>query len=221
MSTSSNAAEPRAEPRLGDCLRAHRRARGMTLKQVEEATGLALSTLSKVENHQMSLTYDKMLQLCRGLGLDIARFLAPAAPPSVTARRSISRAGQGLRVSTPHYDYLYLCGDLTGKRMLPIMAEVRARSLDEFGPLLRHAGEEYFFVTEGRVLLHTEFYAPELLEAGDGVYLDSNMGHAYLTADETPARAICLCTAEGLAARLMAEGLPQGAAPPAEKAGRP
>lgn len=30
------------------------------------------------------------------------------------------------------------------------------RSLDEFGPLLRRAGEEYFLVTSGRVAVHTE-----------------------------------------------------------------
>jgi len=68
--------------------------------------------------------------------------------------------------------------------MVPIVAEVRARSLDEFGPLLRHGGEEYFLVTSGRVAVHTEFYAPEILGEGDGIYLDSTMGHAYLNAGE-------------------------------------
>ena len=80
--------------------------------------------------------------------------------------------------------------------MVPIMAEVRARTLEEFGPLLRHAGEEYFLVTHGRICVHTEFYAPEILEEGDGVYLDSTMGHAYLNAGDAPARGVCLCTSE-------------------------
>jgi quercetin dioxygenase-like cupin family protein len=80
--------------------------------------------------------------------------------------------------------------------MVPIMAEVRARTLEEFGPLLRHAGEEYFLVTRGRISLHTEFYAPEILEEGVGVYLDSTMGHAYLNAGDAPAKGICLCSSE-------------------------
>jgi hypothetical protein len=115
----------------------------------------------------------------------------------VTARRSISRAGQGQLINTKFYTYTYQCTDLIGKRMVPIVAEVRARSLDEFGPLLRHAGEEYFLVTSGRVAVHTEFYAPEILDEGDGIYLDSTMGHAYLNAGEAPsARGVCLCTSE-------------------------
>jgi transcriptional regulator with XRE-family HTH domain len=186
---------------LGVCLRAARQARGLTLKQVAERTGMALSTLSKVENNQMSLTYDKLLQLTSGLKMEIAELFSPAASraapaPIVTARRSISRAGQGQVIDTPFYTYNYQCTDLIGKRMVPIMAEVRARTLEEFGPLLRHAGEEYFLVTSGRISLHTEFYAPEILEAGDGVYLDSTMGHAYLNAGEAPAKGVCLCTSE-------------------------
>ena len=190
-----------AHSQLGACLRAARQARGLTLKQVAERTGMALSTLSKVENNQMSLTYDKLLQLTFGLKMEIAELFNTASTraepaPIVTARRSISRAGQGQVIDTKFYTYNYQCTDLIGKKMVPIMAEVRARTLEEFGPLLRHAGEEYFLVTHGRINLHTEFYAPEILEEGDGVYLDSTMGHAYLNAGDEPARGICLCTSE-------------------------
>ncbi len=154
---------------LGLCLKAARQARGLTLKQVAEKTGMALSTLSKVENGLMSLTYDKLLQLTSGLKMDIAELFSPTAParpdaaPPVTARRSISRAGQGKVVNTKFYTYTYQCTDLIGKRMVPMITEVRARTLEEFGPLLRHAGEEYFLVTRGTIAVHTEFYAPEIL----------------------------------------------------------
>ncbi|MGY4507269.1 transcriptional regulator with XRE-family HTH domain [Bradyrhizobium sp. USDA 3650] len=191
-----------ANSQLGQCLKAARQARGLTLKQVAERTGMALSTLSKVENGLMSLTYDKLLQLTSGLKMEIAELFNPVPPRPeqsrpVTARRSISRAGQGQVITTGFYTYTYQCTDLIGKRMVPILAEVRARSLEEFGPLLRHAGEEYFVVTSGRVAVHTEFYAPEILGEGDGIYLDSTMGHAYLNAGEAPAaKGVCLCTSE-------------------------
>jgi transcriptional regulator with XRE-family HTH domain len=191
-----------AHSQLGQCLKTARQARGLTLKQVAERTGMALSTLSKVENGLMSLTYDKLLQLTSGLKMDIAELFGPAGnrPEQgrpVTARRSISRAGQGHVVNTRFYTYIYQCTDLIGKRMVPILAEVRARSLEEFGPLLRHSGEEYFLVTSGSVEVHTEFYAPEILHEGDGIYLDSTMGHAYLNAGkEEAAKGVCLCTSE-------------------------
>jgi len=188
---------------LGLCLKAARQARGLTLKQVAEKTGMALSTLSKVENGLMSLTYDKLLQLTSGLKMDIAELFSPTSParsdaaPPVTARRSISRAGQGQIVNTKFYTYTYQCTDLIGKRMVPMITEVRARTLEEFGPLLRHAGEEYFLVTRGTIAVHTEFYAPEILREGDGIYLDSTMGHAYLNAGDGPsAQGVCLCQSD-------------------------
>lgn len=194
-------ANSRSKPILGDCLRAARQARRLTLKAVAARTGLALSTLSKVENHQMSLTYDKLLQLSAGLEMEMAELFhspgstAPAAP-ICTARRSIARAGEGQPVRTELYSYLYQCTDLLGKRMVPIIAEVTARTLDQFGPLMRHSGEEFFHVLEGRVAVHTEFYATAVLSPGDGIYLDSEMSHAYLNAGSGTARGLCICSGD-------------------------
>ena len=133
--------------------------------------------------------------------MEIAELFNPASlrtepAPVVTARRSMSRAGQGQVVDTKFYTYNYQCTDLIGKKMVPIMAEVRARTLEEFGPLLHHAGEEYFLVIRRPVSLRHRLYAAEILEEGDGVYLDSTMGHAYLNAGDEPAKGICLCSSK-------------------------
>src|SRR5437588_120361 len=72
-----------ANSQLGQCLKAARQARGLTLKQVAERTGMALSTLSKVENGLMSLTYDKLLQLTSGLKMEIAELFNPAPATGV------------------------------------------------------------------------------------------------------------------------------------------
>jgi transcriptional regulator with XRE-family HTH domain len=187
--------ETATTPRLAECLRAARGARGLTLKEASLRSGLSVSTLSKVENGQMSLTYDKLLQISQGLQMSIAElFEAPAPERRITARRSISQAGKGLLVQTPMYDYLYQFTDMKKKLMVPIMARLAARSMAEFGDLIRHAGEEYFLVLKGRVEVQTEFYAPELLEEGDGIYIDSTMGHAYLNAGEGDAFGVCVCS---------------------------
>ncbi|MCZ0733615.1 helix-turn-helix domain-containing protein [Phreatobacter sp. AB_2022a] len=219
MATMTINAPASPRPLLGDCLKAARRARNLTLKDVSERTGMALSTLSKVENHQMSLTYDKLLQLSAGLGMEVAELFHPvgaAAPASAvpTARRSVSRGGEGQFIRTHAYGYHYQCTELLGKRMVPIIAELQARTLEEFGPLMRHAGEEYLLVLEGRVAVHTEFYAPEILEAGDGIYIDSTMAHAYLNAGAGRARAICVCSADNPDLYEQLQELARGAMPP-------
>lgn len=191
--------------RLAAALRQLRKASGLTLAEISERTGLSISALSKVQNGQMSLTYDKLVSLSNGLGVDVTYFFAaapPAAAPAtdtaapavVMARRSVDRVGSGAHISTPVYEYHYLASELSRKRMTPIYAEPKARNLEEFGELIRHPGEEFTTVLEGRIVLHTEFYAPVTLEAGDSVYFDSTMGHAYLAAAEGPCRLMCVCS---------------------------
>ena len=84
----------------------------------------------------------------------------------MTARRSIGRIDDAVRVNTKNYDYYYLCPELRRKRMIPILTRIRAKSAQEFGALVRHSGEEYIYVLEGGIKVFTEFYDPVVLERG-------------------------------------------------------
>ena len=171
---------------IGSLLRALRNRNDWTLKEMSQRCGIPLSTLSKVEHDRLSLTYDKLLLISQRLNIRMSELFAEegAVPePAVTARRSIGRIDDALRVTTPNYDYFYLCPELRRKRMIPVLTRVRAKSIEEFGELVRHPGEEYIHVIEGRAEVHTEFYDPIVLEAGEAVYIDSNMGHAYIAAE--------------------------------------
>lgn len=172
-------------PTIGSLLRDLRARNGWTLKEMSARCGIPLSTLSKVEHDRLSLTYDKLLQLSQRLNMRMSELFAENEPTgsAVTARRSIGRREDAIRVKTPNYDYYYLCPELRRKRMIPVLTEVRARNLEEFGALVSHSGEEYIHILEGRVEVHTEFYDPIVLEVGESVYIDSNMGHAYTTAE--------------------------------------
>ena len=196
-------------PTIGSLLRSLRARNGWTLKQMSERSGIPLSTLSKVEHDRLTLTYDKLLLLSQRLNIRMSELFAEpgdSPEPAVTARRSIGRVDDAVRVNTPNYDYYYLCPELRRKRMIPILAHVRARSLKEFGELVRHSGEEYTHVLEGRIVLHTEFYDPITLEVGESVYIDSNMGHAYMAGegcDEAIVLSVCSSAEESLMESLL------------------
>lgn len=171
---------------LGTLLRGLRDREGLTLKQMSERSGIPVSTLSKVEHDRLTLTYDKLQQLAQRLGLRMSELFAEnttSAPQPVTARRSLGDVDHSVRVETPNYDYYYLHTELRGKRMIPVITKIRAKSAEQFGDLVRHAGEEYIFVLKGKVVVTTEFYDPVVLGEGQSIYIDSSMGHAYLAAE--------------------------------------
>jgi transcriptional regulator with XRE-family HTH domain len=195
----------RSTARPGAVLKEERLRRGWTLADVSERTGLPVWTLSRVENDKISLTYDKLARLSQGLEVDISRlFGGTDVPPqeTVSGRRSLTRAQQGRAIDTPNYAHLYLAADLLNKSFIPVVAEIRARSLEEFGDMVRHAGEEFAYVLEGTVDLYTSLYAPVRLNVGDSIYFDSGMGHAYVAAGEGVCRVLSICT--GAEAQLIA-----------------
>ena len=194
---------------LGTVLRGIRTRNGWTLKEMSEQSGIPVSTLSKVEHDRLTLTYDKLQQLSRRLKIRMSDLFAEGAEdnaPLVTGRRSIALIDQAVRVKTDNYDYHYLCTDLRRKRMIPIVTRIRAHSASEFGDLVRHQGEEFIYVLEGRIEVHSEFYDPVPLGQGQGMYLDSTMGHAYLVGegcDEAVILAVCSSADENLQDSLM------------------
>ena len=187
---------------LGSLIRLLRQQKGWTLREMSEKVGIPLSTLGKVEADKLSLAYDKLQQFTSRLGLTMAEFLANQAPaagpaaPVVTARRSLTGTGNSIRVTTQNYDYEYLCSDLREKRMVPIITRVRAHDLTEFGEPVRHQGEEFIFVLEGSIEVHLQFYTPVTLAKGQGIYLDSTMGHAYVAKDCESALLLAVCSSE-------------------------
>ena len=197
-------------PTLGRLLRDLRARNGWTLKEMSERTGIPVSTLSKVEHDRLTLTYDKLLQVSEGLKTPLSELFADpigntGADPAVTARRSLGFLSDAVRVNTKNYDYYYMCPELRRKRMIPIYTRIRARSLAEFGELVQHSGEEYIYVLEGAIAVHTAFYDPVILKSGESIYVDSNMGHAYVAegCEEATVLAMCSSAEESLMESLM------------------
>ena len=195
---------------LGSLLRALRLRNKWTLKEMSQRTDIPVSTLSKVEHDRLTLTYDKLVQLSQRLNIRISELFADTttgtAEPAVTARRSIGRTEDAVRVNTKNYDYYYFCPELRRKRMIPIVTRIRAKSAEEFGSLVHHSGEEYIYVLEGSIKVLTEFYDPVILNVGESIYIDSNMGHAYVTADggeEAVVLGVCSSTDESLLESLL------------------
>ncbi len=185
----------------GALLKALRLKRGWSLAEVSRRTGLPISSLSKVENDKMDLTLDKLLRIGTALETDLAQLVAPLSTPEVQSksagRRTITRAGEGKLIESTNGHYRYLAHDLLNKLSLPMIIEVTARSLEEYGELNDHLGEEFLYVLDGELDFYSSIYMPVNLKKGDSIYFDGNMGHAYVAVGPTPCRVLSVCIAPG------------------------
>ena len=183
-----NGAEAAAEPLdLGARVRELRKARDWTLEQAAREAGLARSTLSKIENGQMSPTYDALKKLAEGLKISVPQLFTPPSRDQVNGRMAVTRAGAGQEHATATYEHALLAESLTRKKMLPYRARVRARRMEEFDGWVRHDGEEFLYVLTGVVRLYTEFYEPIEMRRGDSAYYDASMGHNVVSVSDEDA----------------------------------
>ncbi|QEY25016.1 helix-turn-helix domain-containing protein [Neisseria animalis] len=155
-----------------------RKQSGQTLQQLSEKSGISVSALSKIEKGQLSPTYEKIAALARGLDIHVAELFYEEQHSAPNGRLAVTRAGEAPLHRTAQYDYRPLCGELTNKQFVPLLTTVKARSIKEFPAKLQHEGEEFVYVLEGEITIHTDFYQPVTLYAGDCCYFDSGMGHA-------------------------------------------
>ncbi|MCK0138813.1 XRE family transcriptional regulator [Aliiroseovarius sp. F47248L] len=162
---------------LGARVRDLRKSRGWTLEQAARQAGLARSTLSKIENGQMSPTYEALKKLAVGLEISVPQLFTAPKAAQVSGRMAVTKTGEGAAHATTTYEHELLAGALTKKTMLPYRARVRARSFDEFDGWVRHDGEEFLYVLTGAIRLITEFYEPVEMKRGDSAYYDASMGH--------------------------------------------
>ncbi|MBM1218875.1 helix-turn-helix domain-containing protein [Ponticoccus sp. SC2-23] len=162
---------------LSSRVRELRKAKGWTLEQAAQKAGLARSTLSKIENDQMSPTYDALKKLAVGLGISVPQLFTPTRTAQVNGRMAVARAGESPVQITTTYEHELLAPAISRKDMLPYRARIRARSMDEFDGWVRHEGEEFLYVLTGRIRLYSEFYEPVEMSRGDSAYYDAAMGH--------------------------------------------
>ncbi|WP_020683381.1 helix-turn-helix domain-containing protein [Marinobacterium rhizophilum] len=189
LQVSAAGHESIVEPlQLGKRVREIRLSQNLTLEEASKRTGLARSTLSKIENEQISPTFTAVNKLVKGLGIDIPQlFSQPRKVRRSGGRRDITRRGEGKPHPTPTYEHEMLAPQLTNKKMIPYRTTVRARSFDEYGDWVRHDGEELLYVLSGSVRFYTEFYEPVDLAEGDSAYYDCEMGHALVSTSEEDA----------------------------------
>ena len=188
---------------LGSLVSAIRRNQNWTLKQMSEVIGIPLSTLGKVESDKLSLSYDKIQMVAQRLGMTMADFFGQSdgserSTKPITARRSLTGTANSVSIETQNYRYDYLCSDLTHKRMVPILSEVKVTSIEEFGEPVSHPGEEFIFVLEGQIQVYLEFYTPTIVRQGQGIYIDSQMRHAYIRHDCDRAMILAICSGDDL-----------------------
>ncbi|MDA1311417.1 MAG: XRE family transcriptional regulator [Proteobacteria bacterium] len=182
--------DERMNEKVGQRIRALRKDRGWTVVKMSERTGVARSTLTKLETGQMSPTIGLLQKIAAGLELNLTDLLDDRPGGGQGGRRAITRLGKGEFLEHDGRIHEVLCGELSNKKIVPFRSTIPAQSEQGIQRWYQHDGEEFIYVLAGTIVLKSKLYAPVELTAGDSVYFDANLDHIVVNPTEEPARVL-------------------------------
>jgi len=156
---------------LGDRIRAKRIQRGLSLRQLAEATGFTPSFLSQVERSLAMPSIMSLRKLGEALEVPIFYFLLDDGEGQRVVRRSERKV---LNFPESHLTFELLTPGLNHKmEMITARLEPGAATCDR---KLSHPGEECVLVIEGTMQIEVDDDV-YVLEEGDSIYYFSSLPH--------------------------------------------
>lgn len=172
---------------VGPRLRAMRQARGSTLAQLSETTGVSLSTLSRLESGQRRPTLELLLPLARAYRVPLDELVgAPAVGDPRVHPRPFQRNGQTFVPLTR-----YLGGLHAYKQILPAAGTPGGRPEQR-----THEGYEWLYVLSGKLLLALGEH-DLVLTSGEVAEFDTRTPHGFANAGERPVEFLSLFGPQG------------------------
>ncbi len=170
-------------------IRKIRKSRGKTLETVAKTAGISKSTLSKIENGQLSSPISTLLSLADAMGVRLTEFFTEPhdSPSYVITRKSkgpvIVRDGSQLG-----YSYEAIALDFPGRQVDPFILTINPG--DREGKF-EHDGQEFLHILSGatRMKLGAEEF---ILNKGDSLYFDPTHTHSLQALHDKPVQLLCI-----------------------------
>jgi transcriptional regulator with XRE-family HTH domain len=175
---------------LAQRIRAARTARGLTLDQVSEASGLGKGLLSKVENFRVTPTLPTLAKLCETLGVKLSELVDGLdAKPKLCVVRRNQRKAMGRDGGDSNIVYHSLAHGRANRSMDPFELVVPAHGGRK--QAMPHEGEEFLTVLKGKVEFEFDGVVQSLAE-GDSLYFDAETDHRLFNVTDKEARVLCV-----------------------------
>jgi len=181
---------------IGKTIHTIRKERKMTLLELADKSGVALATLSRMENDKMTGTLESHMNICEALGVPLTELYENLFPP----RKSVEMQKQKSRTEVFIHDKRasseILASKVLNKKMMPVLIK-----LDKGGYThkeeTRYGIDKFIYILEGRVEveLGNEKYA---LSKNDSLYFEANMPHRLKNIGASDARIISVTSPPAL-----------------------
>ncbi len=184
--------------KIGERIRALRKAHGMSLVELAEQSEIAEETLYSIESHLVSPPLGNLISLARVFEISMGDFFSDNGEASSCIIRKDDRKKVSRFNSTDGkgggYSYESLGHHKKNRHMEPFLVTLTPSESGHAEPN-QHIGEEILFVLEGQVEVKL-LDKTEILNPGDSIYYDSTMPHVVSCHGQEPATMLAVIYAK-------------------------
>ena len=182
---ATDGAAPSPNVDVGRALRTLRAERGLSIRALAEQSGLAVNTLSLIENDKTSPSVSTLQQIAIALDVPITAFFETGAPKNSVAYVASNHRS---RATFAHGTLDDLGAGLTDRIVEPFIITLKPNTGSGPDPIV-HTGYEFVFCLEGQITYTIEdrTYA---LDRGDSLLFESHLPHRWQNTNDKPAEAI-------------------------------
>ena len=184
-SPSLLSAAPAPEVNVGCCLRVLRDERGWSIRELAEKSGLAMNTLSLIENARTSPSVSTLQQIARALEVPITAFFETGAPKTSVVH---IKASCRTCAAFAHGALEDLGAGLTSRVVQPFVVTLEPHAGSGPTPIV-HTGYEFVYCLQGR-MTYTIQDRTYLLESGDSLLFESHLPHHWQNVEAAPSQAL-------------------------------
>ncbi len=180
---------------LGRRVKLERLAKGMTLKQVADASHMSPTHISEIERGRTSPTVGALLRIAHALGKSATYFVEEEELPSISVVRRHERTRRTITEgdkSVADADFL-TTGIPAGRLRVVELRDLKTGTVEG----TQHDGEEIVLVTSGRVKVTVGDSSFELGE-GDCVQFKASLPHEFQRLGDEEPRVLWITASDGL-----------------------
>jgi len=182
--------------RIGHLIKKLRKTQKMTLQQLSEKSGVALATLSRIENERMTGTIESHLAICKALDVTLPELYNEIEENRRVVDLQSEEGRTEVYVHNKKSSSEMLTSNVLSKKMMPIMMVVGKGGVTQKEETKRGV-EKFIYILEGKVeaSIGNEKYN---LGAAETLYFDGSLPHFFKNTGSVDARIICVITPPAL-----------------------
>ncbi len=182
--------------KIGKRIRKLRKERGMTLEELSQKSGVALATLSRMENNKMTGTLASHNGICKALGASLADLYRELEDESKTVDTVPKQRRTEHFLHTNKAKYELLVTKTLDKKIMPLMVRLEAGGKTQ-KEQNKPGVEKFIYMIAGTMdaVIGDQTYP---LKRGDSLYFDASLPHVFRNTAKTEVSAICVISPPAL-----------------------